>query len=308
MTAKKEWPVKELEIPKIRIDGGTQMRAKIDQDTVNEYRDVWKSDGEFPPLVVYSDGADLWLAGGFHRYHGAKAAGLEKVKCEVRDGTLMDAILFAVGDNRDHGLKRTNADKHKAVHFLLTHPEWSKKSDRAIADAAGVSHNFVSDLRKQLTAKQLSSDDSSKPQPTRTGKDGKERPASSKPKPGKQKPKEPEPEPPSPEPVDVSLDLIGNELPEHLIASAQDTWTEETVQVLDEIMRDILARCNKRGGNWLLRKIVTDNLKVARQHINDAAFHAICPDCNGAKKGCDQCRHNGWVPEWRYTEMTSGVR
>jgi hypothetical protein len=60
---------------------------------------------------------------------------------------------------------RTNADKRRAVELLLRDEEWSKKSDRWIAEKCGVSHNFVNSVRPQL-----SSDDSS-----RTGQDGKTR-------------------------------------------------------------------------------------------------------------------------------------
>lgn len=70
------------------------------------------------------------------------------------------------------------ADKRRCVEIALR--EFPKLSSRAIADMCGVSHDFVSRLRE------LSLDDS----PTRTSKDGKERPAT-QPK----RATEPEPEP-----------------------------------------------------------------------------------------------------------------
>ncbi len=30
--------------------------------------------------------------------------------------------------------------------------------------------------------------------------------------------------------------------------------------------------------------------------------YAVCPTCQG--KSCGECRHSGWVPEWRYEELT----
>jgi len=61
-------------------------------------------------------------------------------------------------------LKRSNADKRKAVNLLLRDDEWAAKSDRWIAEKCGVHHQLVARLRNP----QL--DDSSS---SRTGRDGK---------------------------------------------------------------------------------------------------------------------------------------
>ena len=60
----------------------------------------------------------------------------------VRAGTRRDAILFAVGANGDHGLRRTNEDKRRSVLVLLRDEEWGAKSDRWIATQAGVSNRL----------------------------------------------------------------------------------------------------------------------------------------------------------------------
>lgn len=139
---------KALAIDLIRIDGGTQARHQVCDTTVAEYCDLWNSKADFPPLVVFFDGSDYWLADGFHRLLGAKRAERASVPCEIRTGSKRDAILYAVGANRDHGLKRSNADKRKAVGILLGDSEWSGWSDHVIAERAGVSHTFVGSLRK----------------------------------------------------------------------------------------------------------------------------------------------------------------
>ena len=58
-----------------------------------------------------------------------------------------DAILYSVGANAAHGLRRTQEDKRRAVELLLRDDEWSKKSNRWIADACRVDHKTVSKLR-----------------------------------------------------------------------------------------------------------------------------------------------------------------
>ncbi len=73
----------------------------------------------FPAIVLFFDGAEYWLADGFHRREAAEAAGLEAIACDVREGGLRDTILFSVRANAAHGLRRTNADKRRAVTILL---------------------------------------------------------------------------------------------------------------------------------------------------------------------------------------------
>ena len=141
-----------LSLEKIKIDGGTQSRAKIDQDVVAEYADNMRDGAKFPAVIVFHDGAEYFLADGFHRYFAAKKAGSPGIKCDVREGTLRDAILYSFGANADHGLRRTPADKRKAVIAMLSDIEWQDWSDREIARQCCVSHPFVAAIRKELGA------------------------------------------------------------------------------------------------------------------------------------------------------------
>lgn len=147
--------MKKLNLNAIRIDGGTQSRVEINNEAVSDYAEAVKVGIEFPPIVVFFDGADNWLADGFHRYHSHKQAGKASILADVREGTVRDAILFSLGANGTHGLRRTNADKRKAVMTLLADAEWAAWSDRKIADLAGVGHPFVAALRRpEVAAKQ----------------------------------------------------------------------------------------------------------------------------------------------------------
>lgn len=161
---------RQLDLDKIRIDGGTQMREHIDYHTVDDYAAAYAAGIAMPPLTVFFDGSDNWLGDGFHRWHSAKKAGLEKVACDVRQGSQRDAILFAVGANTANGLRRTNADKRIAVHTLLLDKEWGKRSDSWIAKAVGVDHTFVGNQRKQVVSNTTCENGKS---PKREGMDGK---------------------------------------------------------------------------------------------------------------------------------------
>lgn len=140
--------MKKLNLNAIRIDGGTQARVEIDTNAVSDYAEAAKVGIEFPAIVVFHDGADNWLADGFHRYHAHKQAGKASILADIRDGTVRDAILFSLSANCTHGLRRSNADKRKSVQTLLADTEWAEWSDRKIAEACGVTHPFVANLRR----------------------------------------------------------------------------------------------------------------------------------------------------------------
>lgn len=139
--------MKSLNINIIRLDGGTQQRVEINDDVIEDYAHAILEGAEFPLPVVFHDGSDYWLGDGFQRVHAYRKAGKASIKVDVREGTQRDAVLFSVGANGTHGLRRTHDDKRKAVRTLLNDAEWSKWSDREIARQCGVTHPFVANLR-----------------------------------------------------------------------------------------------------------------------------------------------------------------
>lgn len=143
--------IQSVAIAKIRMDGGTQPRAQLFEEVVAEYAEDMQQGAIFPPVTIYCDGEEYWLADGFHRVRAREAIGSKEVTAEVRPGTQRDAVLYAVGANASHGLRRTNADKHRAVKRLLRDREWMKWSDREIARRCGVANSFVGRIRKSLS-------------------------------------------------------------------------------------------------------------------------------------------------------------
>ena len=139
--------MKILNLQNIRIDCGTQSRVTIDQETVSDYAEAIKNGSSFPAVLVYFDGVDYILADGFHRYHAHNKAGRASIEAEVVNGTIRDAQLKATSVNAIHGLRRTNADKRKAVLTLLDDFEWSEWSNSEIARHCSVSAPFVAGLR-----------------------------------------------------------------------------------------------------------------------------------------------------------------
>jgi len=143
----------QLRIDLIRLDGGAQSRAKLDETLICEYAAEMLGGTEFAPVVVYHDGADYWLSDGFHRVRAALKAEAVEIAAEIRQGALRDAILHSVGANADHGLRRTNEDKRRAVAKLLGDEEWRAWSNREIARRCCVSEFFVRSLRLNRSEK-----------------------------------------------------------------------------------------------------------------------------------------------------------
>lgn len=149
--------MKTINIKTIRTDGGTQSRVEINNEIVTEYAEAIKAGAEFPAVVVFNDGVDNWLADGFHRFHAHNQAGKTSISADIHQGTARDAVLFSFGANGTHGLKRSNADKRKAVATMLSDAEWAQWSDRKIAEVCGVGHPFVAAIRNpEVATKQQS--------------------------------------------------------------------------------------------------------------------------------------------------------
>lgn len=135
----------------IRLDDAIQPRCELDRSTVEEYAAELTLGATFPAVVVFRDAEGVhWLADGFHRWHAHRTIGRESIVVDVREGSRRDAMLHAAGANAAHGLRRTNADKRRAVAMLLEDEEWSEWSDREIARRCGVTHPLVARIRASL--------------------------------------------------------------------------------------------------------------------------------------------------------------
>lgn len=153
----------KIDLKKIRLDGGTQPRLKIDEPTVQSYTEIVLEEGkQLPPVDVFFDGSHNWLADGFHRYHAHKRAGYTEIDCTVHNGTKRDAWIFSRGANSKHGLGRSNEDKRNAIVSCLEDVEMCEYSDRQIAQICDLSPMTVGRVRKSL---QLDT-------PVRKGSDG----------------------------------------------------------------------------------------------------------------------------------------
>lgn len=139
----------------IITNAGTQPRVALCPDTIAEYSEVVKAavKAELPPpfpavTVFRTPEGKIILADGFHRDEAYKVGKAKEILCDIHEGTVRDAILFSAGANAAHGVRRTRADKQRAVKMLLDDPEWGQWTNTMIAAACGVSEFMVRELRK----------------------------------------------------------------------------------------------------------------------------------------------------------------
>jgi hypothetical protein len=311
-----------LPLTSIRTDGGTQSRVKIDAEAVADYAAAYRAKNPMPPLTVYHDGKQYWLADGFHRFQAAGQAGLLTVRCDVKRGTKKDAAWHSVGANRSHGLRRTNADKQHAVKMALElHPE---RSNRTIAEHVGVDEQMLRTARVRCGI----------PAPDKVvGHDGKTYPAS-RPTSGKAKgsgvqgsdtPPPPEPPvedgppdlPPDPPDPDAPPEPEAPPEPPDEPAGPRDARDIEIPELRlplwerrQEVQDMLTALSRIRGA---LTKAQTDDdilfrpvnfssaiaaVGQARAAIEVALRRYVCPMCQG--DGCHLCKDTGLLGQFAW--------
>jgi hypothetical protein len=130
-----------------RIDGNTKSRLAINEDVVQDYADmITEANGEwpFPPIDVFFDGTEHFVADGFHRFLAAHRAKRGSIPSIVHAGTATDAKIFGMTANDKHGLRMTKADKRACVDWLLDNG--GKMTQVDIAEKAGVCRRLVQSI------------------------------------------------------------------------------------------------------------------------------------------------------------------
>lgn len=144
--------IQKLPRNEITVDPGLQVRVELNAETRREYAEALLDDADLdlPPVIVFFDGKKYWLADGFHRVGAYLSAYRDMIPCEIREGSRRDALAYALSANTTNGLRRTNADKRRAVEIALKDEEWGKWSDQQVAKLCGVSPPTVAAARSSL--------------------------------------------------------------------------------------------------------------------------------------------------------------
>jgi hypothetical protein len=153
--ADEKWPEESelVEIADLILDDELFPRELVDTATVEEYAEAMESGSSaFPPVRVFRlPDTRLVPVDGWHRIGAAKRLRAQKMYAKIRPGSWADAVEAAAASNTRHGLKRTNADKRKAVQILLELPKWAEASNGEIARHCRVSDHLVADVRASFS-------------------------------------------------------------------------------------------------------------------------------------------------------------
>jgi transposase-like protein len=135
---------KMVRTDELTLSKAYQPRSGLDEETIEEYAAEMK-DGTFPPVEVVAVDDKMFVVDGFHRVEAARDAKIKEIKAIVRKGSKHLAQWMAACSNRKHGLRRTNADKRRAVKMAIQAAPAA--SLREIADHCGVSHEMVRSVK-----------------------------------------------------------------------------------------------------------------------------------------------------------------
>lgn len=311
--------MQEILIANIRTDASVQSREKINLEYVQELVDQLKAGKRLPPVDVYRDGEEIWMADGWHRLLGHQEANKKTIRAEVHKGGRKEARWHSVASNQSHGLRRTNEDKRRCVKMALEdHPEMS---DQAIAEHVGVSDRHVSGIRSELTRLGKVS-----PVTTRVGVDGVARKIPPPPPPNQRVtqppppgnrvlPPPPAPRIPPPPTVPKKAEVLGEDgkpIPDHL----HPLWNRapELQEILSDLSRikGMLTRAQDND-DPLFRDVNYNSALAALAtlygDIKATKPYALCPHCHGKiVDNCRACNKRGLISEFRYNMVPRELR
>ena len=324
-TAAKPGRPRKVMVEHIEYDSENQARERLDQETVAEYAQAMEDGADLPPIVCYHDGSTYWLADGFHRYHAARKRGEKLLDAQVIKGSRDDARWHAAGANTQHGLKRSPADKRRAVRLALElRPSLS---DRAIAQHCGVAVMTVGAVRREASTVQ--NGQSGAGQTLRTGADGRTINTANigrRPEPRAQATESPaEPsdpwedsereDEPAAAPVKAAAapakparvtDRKGNEIPTSL-RPEYEARTEEArlwireLSAVEALILDPSAR--KRYPQIAWHEVEAAFSRIMGSVRYEALPFAVCPYCDGEGRGCNHCKELGWIPRGAWNSV-----
>lgn len=158
-----------IPISSIQRDTSIQTRAEINMETVNSYADKMTDGVVFDPVTLYGTADECWIGDGWHRIMAAEQIGALDIPATLKDGTSEDALWYAMGANKAHGLPMKRGDVKRAVELAVK--TWPNKSQQEIAEQVGCSQRFVGMVKEDIRSTSIIP-------PTRTDSMGRTRPTS----------------------------------------------------------------------------------------------------------------------------------
>ena len=237
-------------------DARFQSRTRTDTGTVDDYKEVMSGGGVMPPITVALVDGQMFIVDGWHRVTAARELGYDEIEAEVVPMTDADAVWRAASANQSHGLRRSNADKIRAVEMVISLPDAEEMSDREIARRIGVSHEFVRQHRMRGEEVEGVEDE-----PTEDGGIG-------------------------------EGDDDANDAAQDPMDEAKRKYAD-IIAMIDAVRASLTTLSSDPDGYSVNWNALDADIKNAKRCLTDAMPHGSCVYCNG--DGCDACKHTGWL-------------
>jgi hypothetical protein len=293
--------VRKVHVSDLVLDDRCQARETINSDAIAEYSLAYESGVELPPISVFAVSGKLYVVDGYHRAPAAIKAGLDFIRINiVGEGTLDDAAWYATGVNQSHGVRRSNADKRRAVRMALETEIGVEQSTQTLAKHVGVSVELATEVRRAWESARHQTPDRRKDSAGRWQPSRRDRTDTSTPKTAKSNKSRSEP------PEKITEVEAPEALPFEPAAE-----TREPMPMYGRVLLRIAADL-KSARRAALDALPTDaELNGVRQRVESSIKEAeaaiklaepvVCTKCGG--DGCDPCGSRGWV-----TKLVAGVR
>jgi hypothetical protein len=99
--------------------------------------------------------------------------------------------------------------------------------------------------------------------------------------------------------INLERDNLGYPIPKGLKDAFGDRTLKDSHYLLGQMITEI-RRLQSRNP-WMLTSQILESLEDARDRMKGAFVHVVHQGCKG--EGCSECRHSGWLPEWRHKEL-----
>jgi len=133
--------LKQMPVRSIRVDNGILARNEVNADVVRAYAMSYKCRRIMPPVTVFWDGEDVWLADGAYRLRAIAMLKEPTILCDVRVGTRAEAVWFAAGANKTHAQPLRHKEIRRAMRNVIV--ACPNKTNLAIAMQVGVEEREV---------------------------------------------------------------------------------------------------------------------------------------------------------------------
>ena len=312
-----------------------QTRAALNEDTVSDYAEAMERGDKFPAVTVFTDGAEYYLADGFHRVEALRRIGKKSVMAELQDGDYKAALLYALKANSTHGLRRTNADKRHALEMAWNareHLFGGEPSDALLADVCGVTRLTVRNWKTTTgcinytpctpsenpqQGMQIAHPDTptAPAMPTRPVRpitaendnaqaenaqiSAPQMPVRRVGRDGKTYTVQPMPTRPAKPAHVVPVDRFGVEIPVEINGAFEQEELNEVIRNISDA-RSVLRSALDSGVEAFkaVRQDALIQLNNAYSFVKSAKAHCVCRICQG--NGCKACHERGWQTEEEY--------